>query len=319
MLMNFDIIGWGALNVDRLCQVNKFAPEDGETFIYNETKTCGGSAANTIIGTSKLGLNTGYIGKIGTDTNGKMMKEHLEKNNVNTDHLLIEEGETGEVIGFVDDEGNRKLYVTPKINDKIYNKDINREYILESKILHLTSFVGLKEEDPSIQTQMEILEELSSKITISFDPGMLYVNKSKEFMDKIIKYTDILLINETELLIATQQKTLEEAVEMISSQVDVLVVKKSTQGSLVKHADEEYNVGIFNVETVDTTGAGDAYNAGFLYAYIKGYTLEESAIIGSFIAAKSTTQTGATEAIPSIEDIDITQIIETYKKQKIKS
>ena len=75
MLMNFDIIGWGALNVDRLCQVNKFAPEDGETFIYNETKTCGGSAANTIIGTSKLGLNTGYIGKIGTDTNGKMMKE----------------------------------------------------------------------------------------------------------------------------------------------------------------------------------------------------------------------------------------------------
>ena len=49
--MTFDIIGWGALNVDRLCKVNEFAPEDGETFIYEEAKTCGGSASNTIIAT----------------------------------------------------------------------------------------------------------------------------------------------------------------------------------------------------------------------------------------------------------------------------
>ena len=58
--MSMDIIGWGALNVDRLCQVNEFAPIDGETFIYNETKSCGGSASNTIIGTAKLGLKSGY-------------------------------------------------------------------------------------------------------------------------------------------------------------------------------------------------------------------------------------------------------------------
>lgn len=312
--MNFDIIGWGALNIDRLCQVNEFAPMDGETFIYNETKTCGGSAANTIIATSKLGLKTGYIGKIGTDTNGKLMKEHLEKNNVNTDHLLIEEGETGEVIGFVDKQGNRKLYVTPKINDKIQNKDIDRDYVLKTKILHLTSFVGLKPEDPSIKTQLELLKELSSKITIAFDPGMLYVNKSKEFMDEIIKYTDILLINETELLITTKQDDFRKAVDIISPKVDILVVKRSTKGSFIKQADKEYNIGIFEVNTVDTTGAGDAYNAGFLYGYIMGYSLEESGIIGSYIAAQSTTQTGATEAIPCIENISIPEIIQKLKK-----
>ena len=194
--MTFDIIGWGALNVDRLCQVNEFAPTDGETFIYNETKSCGGSASNTIIGTAKLGLNAGYIGKIGSDSNGEMMKEYLQSNNVNTDHLIQSEGETGEVIGFVDDEGNRKLYVTPKINDKISNEEINRDYILDTNVLHLTSFVGLNPDDPSINTQFELLEELSSKVTISFDPGMLYVNRGKEFMDRLISFTDILLINE---------------------------------------------------------------------------------------------------------------------------
>ena len=133
--MNFDIIGWGALNIDRLCHVNEFAPSDGETYINNETKACGGSASNTIIGISKLGLNTGYIGKVGTDSNGKLMKQYLEDNNVNTDHLIVEEGETGEVIGFVDNTGDRKLYVTPKVNDKISNDEINRDYIKNTKIV----------------------------------------------------------------------------------------------------------------------------------------------------------------------------------------
>ncbi len=312
--MSLDIVGWGALNVDRLCQVHEFAPSDGETFIYNESKSCGGSASNTIIGTSKLGLRSGYIGKIGSDSNGKMMKDYLKTNNVNTDHLIEADGETGEVIGFVDDEGNRKLYVTPKINDKICNEDINRDYLLNSNLLHLTSFVGLYEDDPSIETQFEILEEVSSKITVSFDPGMLYVNRGKEFMDRLISLTDILLINETELLITTGEKSFEKAVEKIAPEVDILVVKRSTEGSFIKKDDEEYDIGIFKVETVDTTGAGDAYNAGFLYGYIRGYTLEESGIIGSYIAAQSTTKTGATEAIPNIQDINVKEIIQSLKK-----
>lgn len=312
--MSLDIIGWGALNVDRLCKVNEFAPMDGETFIYEETKSCGGSASNTIIGTAKLGLKSGYVGKIGSDSNGQMMKEYLIENNVNTDHLIESDGETGEVIGFVDNEGNRKLYVTPKINDKIYNEDINRDYLLDSKVLHLTSFVGLNPDDPSINTQFELLNELSSNITISFDPGMLYVNRGKEFMDKLISYTDILLINESELLITTQEENFEKAVEKIAPKVDILVVKRSINGSFIKKGSEEHNIGIFKADTVDTTGAGDAYNAGFLFGYINGYSLEESGIIGSYIAAQSTTKTGATEAIPNIQDIDISEIIQSLKK-----
>lgn len=311
--MTLDIIGWGALNVDRLCHVNQFAPTDGETFIYEETKSCGGSASNTIIGTAKLGLDAGYIGKIGNDSNGQMMKEYLESNNVDTGHLIMAEGETGEVIGFVDDEGNRKLYVTPKINDKISNEDINREYLLNTKLLHLTSFVGLNPDDPSVNTQLELLDEISGRITVVFDPGMLYVNRGQEFMETLIAYTDILLINETELLIATQENDFEKAVKKVAPKVDILVVKRSTKGSFIKKGQDEYKIGIFNVDTVDTTGAGDAYNAGFLYGYIKGYTLEESGIIGSYIAAQSTTQTGATEAIPDIKNIDISEIIKSLK------
>ncbi len=312
--MKFDIIGWGALNVDRLCHVNEFAPSDGETFVNYETKSCGGSAANTIIGIAKLGLNTGYIGKVGTDSNGDMMLNYLKDNNVNCDHLIISEGETGEVIGFVDSTGDRKLYVTPKVNDKISNDEIDRNYINNTQIIHLTSFVGLNDEDPSIQTQIELLEELPSNVKVSFDPGMLYVQRGSEFMEKLIQFTDILLINETELLMMTKKSTFREAVDEVAPKVEILVVKRSIDGSFIKKGDEEYNIGIFNVEAIDTTGAGDAYNAGFLYGLLKDYSLEDSGIIGSYIAAQSTTISGATEAIPYIDDIDIDKIIQTIKK-----
>ena len=130
--------------------------------------------------------------------------------------------------------------------------------------------------------------------------------------NKFLKYTDILLINETELKMLTQKDTLDSAVDAISSEVEILVVKRSTDGSFIKKGDEEYNIGIFNVDAIDTTGAGDAYNAGFLYGLLSGYNLHDSGIIGSYIAAKSTTKSGATSAIEYIDPENIKEIIENY-------
>lgn len=310
--MNFDIIGWGALNIDRLCHVDDYAPEDGETFINYETKSCGGSAANTIIGMAKLGLNTGYIGKVGNDTNAKMMKDYLKSNNVDITHLLVDEdGETGEVIGFVTKTGDRKLYVTPKSNDDIKLSEIDDEYIQSTKIIHLTSFVGLNNTD-SIDTQLKVLKDLPRNIKVAFDPGMLYIKRGPLFMNQFLEYTDILLINENELLMLTRQDTLQKAVDTISDMVEILVVKRSTNGSFIKKDDMELFINIFSVDAIDTTGAGDAYNAGFLYGLIKNYSLRECGIIGSYIAAQSTTKSGATEAIPEIDDIDLDMIIKKY-------
>ena len=212
--MNFDIIGFGALNVDRLCHVDDFAPVDGETFINYETKVCGGSAANTIVSIAKLGLKCGHIGKVGSDSYADMMCEYLKENNVDTNHtILTPNGETGEVMGFVDANGDRKLYVTPKVNDDITYDEIKPEY-LDTKIIHLTSFVGLNN-SASIDTQLEVLKNLDSDVKVSFDPGMLYIQRGSEFINKFLKYTDILLINETELKMLTQKDTLDSAVDAI--------------------------------------------------------------------------------------------------------
>ncbi|MCD7781675.1 MAG: carbohydrate kinase family protein [Methanosphaera sp.] len=311
--MTYDVIGWGALNVDRLCSVDEFAPSDGETFINSETKTPGGSAANTIIGMAKLGLKTAYIGKVGSDSNGKILLDYLEDNNVDTKGVIRSDGESGEVIGFVDKTGDRKLYVTPKDNDYISIDEIDPDYISNTNIIHLTSFVGYGDDSTSIETQFDVIKDLPVNIKVAFDPGMLYVNRGDEFMDRLVDLTDILLINETELLMMTHVNDIHEAIDKISSRVEILVVKQSTNGSLVIKDNMLNKIEIFEVDAVDTTGAGDAYNAGFLYGLVKGYPIDEAGIIGSYIAAQSTTMKGATEAIPTIDSIDINKIIQSIK------
>ncbi|HTX61512.1 MAG TPA: carbohydrate kinase family protein, partial [Methanobacterium sp.] len=110
--MNYQVVGFGALNLDKLYQVNRIAREDGESFIKNRTVSCGGSAANTIIGLSRLDLKTALIGKVAADREGEMLTRNLEKEGVETQGIIrSENGRSGNVMGFVDEAGERALYV----------------------------------------------------------------------------------------------------------------------------------------------------------------------------------------------------------------
>ena len=193
--LNAEIIGFGALNVDRLYSVDKIVSHDEESFITSETDTPGGSAANTIVGLARLGCSTSIIGKIAEDDEGDLIEYNLAVNGVYTNNLIYSEsGSTGKCIGFVDKNGERCLYISPGVNDDIKIGEINPLNIMRCKIMHYTSFVG-----DSFNTQIELLEKLSKETLLSFDPGMLYVEKGFDELKPILERTDILLINESEL------------------------------------------------------------------------------------------------------------------------
>ena len=171
--LNAEIIGFGALNVDKLYSVDKIVSYDEESFITDETDTPGGSAANTIVGLSRLGCSTSIIGKIAEDGDGDLIEYNLAINGVYTNNLIYSErGSTGKCIGFVDKNGERCLYISPGVNDDIEIGEINPLNIMRCKIMHYTSFVG-----DSFNAQIELLEKLNDQCVLSFDPGMLYVQK----------------------------------------------------------------------------------------------------------------------------------------------
>lgn len=295
-MSELDVVCFGALNVDQLYRVNKIANEDDESYILGFKESSGGSASNTVMGLSRLGLKTGFIGKVSKDSAGKLLLENLKKEGVDTAGIILsEEGRSGKVLGFVDTKGQRALYVDPGVNDLIKIQEIHRDYISNSNIFHLSSFVG-----GSKKAQESFLNEIPEDVVVSLDPGRIYAERGIKYLKDILKHTNILLLNQKELkhLTGKINKTLEEQTKILLDHVDVIVVKMGDKGCYVTDGRESHFIKSFKTKCADTTGAGDAFNAGFLYGYIKGKNLKESCKIGNLVAACCIEKFGAVAGLP---------------------
>ncbi len=302
-MKRLDIIGFGALNVDKLFKVNKIAGAEEEGFIKDCEETCGGSAANTIVGLARLGCKTGFIGKIANDREGKMLLEDFYRECVDVSGIIhAQRGRSGTVMGFIDEKGERALYVDPGVNDTIDFDEINKEYASNTHYIHLTSFVGEK----SFQTQKRLIEELPENVKVSLDPGELYARKGLAVLESIIRRTYVLMPNQRELELLTGAKEYKKGAEILLEKgVKIVAVKLGSKGCYVTNGKENHQINRFNVKVVDTTGAGDAFCAGFLYGLIDGKSLYECGKIGNFVASRCIMKIGARTGLPHLEDLKV--------------
>jgi ribokinase len=299
---HFDVIGFGALNVDKLYKVNKLANAEEESFIETYMEVCGGSAANTVVGLARLGCKVGFIGKVGCDRESRMILRDFCLEGVNTKGIIQSvQGKSGSVLGFVDRNGERALYVDSGVNDTITYDEIDQTYLSTAKFLHLSSFVGTK----SFETQKKILEHISETTKVTFDPGILYANKGYAAMESILKKTNVLIPNSIELKLLTGKTNYREGANfMIEKGVEIVAVKLGSAGSYVTNGNENYTVKPFKVEVTDTTGAGDAFCAGFISGLLNKENLFDCARIGNFVASRKVMKLGARSGLPYTKDLD---------------
>ena len=299
--INAEVIGFGALNVDKLYSVENIAGADEESFIKTCKSTPGGSAANTIVGLSKLGVSTSFIGKIAEDDDGDLIEYNLVVNGVFSNNLIYaDDGSTGKCLGFVDKNGQRCLYVDPGVNDEIALDEINPLNIMRCKIMHYASFVG-----NSFNTQIDLLKKLNKDTKLSFDPGMLYVQKGLDEIKPILERCDILLINESELRLLfkdAESEIKQLACKLLDMGISTVVIKKGSDGVFAINNEEECEVKAFECSVVDTTGAGDSFNSGFLYGFLNDFPLEKSCEIGNWVASKAIEGFGM-EKFPSLKEL----------------
>jgi ribokinase len=301
-MSGFDAVGFGGLNVDKLFKVNKIAKAEEESYIINCEETCGGSAANTIVGLARLECKVGFVGKVADDREGKMLVEDFRKEGVDINGIIrAKHGKSGTVIGFVDKKGERALYVYPGVNDTIEFNEINRKYVFQTRFLHLTSFVGEK----SFQTQKRLVEALPQNVKLSLDPGELYARKG-DALETIIKRTFVLMPNLNELELLTNNVDYRKGAEILLRKgVEIVAVKLGSKGCYVTDGTESHHIEAFKVKVVDTTGAGDAFCAGFLYGLIAGKSLYECGRIGNFVASRCIMKMGARIGLPYVKDLEL--------------
>ncbi|MFW9806404.1 MAG: carbohydrate kinase family protein [Candidatus Thorarchaeota archaeon] len=128
-----EVIGFGALNIDNIYRVRCIL-EDGESLAREAGSFPGGSAANTIYGLSKLGINTGFIGAIGNDNQGKSLIRDFDKSGVETRYIIVKaKARTGKTLCFSNNLGKRSIYILPGSNNLLSIDDVNLSYINSAK------------------------------------------------------------------------------------------------------------------------------------------------------------------------------------------
>jgi len=305
------VIGIGALNIDNIYRIDRLL-SDGEAVATEKKSYPGGSAANTVYGLAKLGINTGFVGSIGDDQAGQAILLDFKKASVDTGGIRIKKGEkTGSVICLSDKEGKRSIYVMPGANDNLDIKDINMDYLAEAGLIHISSFAGEKQ----FGMVAEFVINLPASLKISFSPGALFAARGIEKLEAILKRTYILFVNRDELRQITGGSLTEGAEECLKYGCRIVAVtlgggygmgkeENDEAGGTVSYIKDKTNEYYIeggrkkNIAVVDTTGAGDAFAAGFLYGLLQDKGLAECGRLGNTVAKLSISKTGARLGLP---------------------
>jgi len=260
-----------------------------ETKIHNRIIQTGGSAANTIHGIAKLGGKCGYIGKISDDEFGDFYLEDFKKNQINT-HFYFSETGTGHATGLISPDSERTFGTYLGAAMELTAEEMTHEIFQDYGILHIEGY--LVQNHALIEAAMKIAKE--NGLLVSIDMASFnIVEANLDFLHEIIrKYVDIVFANEEEALAFTG-KNPEEALAEIAGICKIAIVKLGANGSMIKIGDRVIRIKAMTAKSIDTTGAGDIYASGFLYALSENFDLEVAGKIGSLLAGNVVEVMGA--------------------------
>ncbi len=260
----------------------------------------GGSAANTITCAAIFGMQASFIGKIGDDELGLLFKSDQEQYGVKT-MLLKGSHSSGRSMVFVSG-GNAErtfaVYLGAALD--LVPEDLKPEYFVGYDYFHIEGY--LVQNQALIRRAVELAKAAGCIISLDMASYNVVESNNAFLHDIVDNYVDIVFANETEAHAFTKLNDPEESLNDISGRCRIAVVKVGKDGSWVKSGDEKYYIPAWPAATIDATGAGDTYAAGFLYAHSEGMPLKVCGEIGSIIAAKVVEVIGTKIDIPRWRD-----------------
>jgi len=303
--MKKSVVSVGDANVDLIAPISFFPKKGGEILIDRLEMRAGGSAANLSVAVSRLGLMSGFVGRIGNDSIGRFLTGEFKEEKVNISQLQVDEKiGTGFTFILVTGEGERTMFGFRGANVYLSPDEIDVNYIQNADALHISGYSLLR--DPQRKAALKALEEAKKAgILVSFDAGVLPAIKATDLMRSTLRSVDLLFLNELEAASLTGIKNPEKAAKRaLKLGPNVVAMKLGKGGCLILSKEEEIHSPAFNVKVVDTTGAGDAFDAGFLAGIIEGWDLKRAARFANGVGALSTMKVGARSALPNRREVE---------------
>ncbi|MBP3356209.1 MAG: adenosine kinase [Rikenellaceae bacterium] len=252
----------------------------------------GGSAGNTIRCLARLGVRTGFIGKVGVDSTGDFFEQALENLHVEPT-ILRGKARSGRCVSLVSPDGERTMVTYLGAALELTREEVKAEVLEGFDCLYVEGY--LVQNHDLIAGVMQLAKAHGLKVALDL-ASFNVVEENLAFLQGLVRdYVDILFANEQEACAFTGEHEPLNALNAISHDCELAVVKIGTRGAYIKQGGEVIHVGIMAAaKRVDTTGAGDFYAAGFLAGLCEGLDLRQCGTIGAITAGRVIEVVGTT-------------------------
>ncbi|MFO8055110.1 MAG: adenosine kinase [Bacteroidales bacterium] len=286
----------------QLCDIDLINSLSGVTEKNKKQLTSGGSAANSIHALARLEVETGFIGSLGSDKLGDFFFEELENAGIKPYFKRSKANNTGCAMALVSPDSERTFATYLGAAIELEDKDLRDEWFKGYDLLYIEGY--LVQNQKLLLKAAEMAKNAGMRIALDL-ASFNIVEDNLEFLKQFVDdYVDILFANEEESKAFTGMEP-HQSVEELAKKAEIAVVKIGDKGSLIRHQASGKTLEIPSVakQVVDTTGAGDAYAAGFLYGLSRNLPLEKAAEIGSLLAGTVIADIGAKILPEKWEDV----------------
>lgn len=302
--MKHDIITALDINVDVLVSLDNKTIEftQKEKLIHDYAVEMGGSSCIFACQAAKLGLSTAGIGTIGNDSFGKFVLNKLKDSGVTVDHIKMDEKIKTGISVILQSGGDRAIVTYLGTNDAVSAADFKEDILKNSRHLHIGSYYLMKSLQPYYKDI--VVKAKENGMSISMDTNWDPDEKWDGGIWDVLKHVDIFLPNENEALAITCKNNIDQAMDALGEVVPVVVIKLGKEGATAYNRGQKYNASSINVNVVDAVGAGDSFDAGFVYGFLSGYDIEKCLRIACICGSLNTRAAGGTAAQPDLPELE---------------
>lgn len=292
---NFDITIAGEINLDFILYgLPQDLPTERELIASGFAMTLGSSSAILAHNLAVLGTKVGFVSKVGDDALGRWALDRLAASGADLSRVVEARGMGSGMTVILPHARERHILTYSGTISELRFEDLDLDYLASAHHFHMSSLFLHRALSARIPELFRTMKErgLSTSLDTNDDPD----DRWQGALPATLPYVDLFFPNEREAQKITGASDLETASSALAERVPTVVVKMGAKGALAVRGGERFRAPACEVEVVDTVGAGDSFNAGFLCQYLRGADLETCLWYGNLAAAYSTTARGGVEA-----------------------
>jgi sugar/nucleoside kinase (ribokinase family) len=296
----FDILVAGEINPDLILSGN-VAPEFGqiEKIIDSANLTIGSSSAIFACGASRLGLRVTFIGKCGQDVFGQYMLSEMKAHEIDISNVIVQPNEHTGLSIILNRGSDRAILTYPGLITSLRAEDVPDELLRQARHLHISSYFLQTSLQPGLPGLFKRAKQVgvSTSLDTNWDPSEKW-----QGLKELLLLTDVFLPNENEAIAITGEATPENALRSLCQHCETVVIKRGSRGALAQQGNNTFSAPAISTELVDAIGAGDSFDAGFLYGWLNKWKTETALQLATACGSLSTRAAGGTSAQPTLDE-----------------